>query len=199
MYARNRAPDAEPFRIALAKRPKLVQDIGFLLTPETAFNGNPDLGTPPPIGPQGPGDLTRWMGLPWQCDAFSCQQVLMQADFPTAVWWPALLPIDVLPEANYDSMMRDDLSDDERLKFFESRVAWSRGVAGIGYHANASYWDGITNMIALWERMGFVVRRPGPGGDGRLAAIPREVFGEVGRGNMEGRFKWNPTMGDLPN
>jgi len=199
MYARNRAPDAEPFRIALAKRPKLVQDIGFLLTPETAFNGNPDLGTPPPIGPQGPGDLTRWMGLPWQCDAFSCQQVLMQADFPTAVWWPALLPIDVLPEANYDSMMRDDLSDDERLKFFESRVAWSRGVAGIGYHANASYWDGITNMIALWERMGFVVRRPGPGGDGRLAAIPREVFVEVGRGNMEGRFKWNPTMGDLPN
>ncbi|MEQ9334439.1 CTQ-dependent glycine oxidase GoxA [Thalassobaculum sp.] len=199
MYARNRDRTAEPFRIALAKRPSLLQDIGFLLTPETAFNGNPDLGTPPPIGPQGPGDLTRWMGLPWQCDAFSCQQVLMQSDFPTAVWWPALLPIDVLPETYYENMMRSDLSDDERLKFFESRVAWSRGVAGIGYHANASYWDGITNMIALWERMGFVVRRPGPGGDGKLAAIPGEVFVEVGRGNMEGRFQWKPSMGDLPN
>jgi len=199
MYARNTDPKAEPFRIALGDRPTLLQDVGFLLTPQTAFEGNPDLGTPPPIGPQGPGDLTRWMGLPWQCDAFSCQQVLMQEDFPTAVWWPALLPIDVLPEDYYDNMMRTDLSDEERIRFFENRVAWSRGVAGIGYHANASYWDGITNMITLWERMGFVVSRPGPEGDGRIAAIPREVFVEVGRGNMEGRFKWTPSMGDLPN
>jgi len=199
MYARHRDPAAEPFRLALGKRASLVQDIGFLLTPETAFNGNPALGTPPPIGPQGPGDLTRWMGLPWQCDAFSCQQVVMQTDFPTAVWWPALLPIDVLPEEYYRNMMRDDLPVDQRLKFFESRVAWSRGVAGIGYHANASYWDGITNMIALWERMGFVVKRPGPTGDPRLAAIPDEVYVEVGRGNMEGRFRWTPSMGDLPN
>jgi len=200
MYARNRDPKSEPFRIALGKRPTLIQNIGFLLTAETAFEGNPQLGTPPPIGPQGPGDLTRWMGLPWQCDAFSCQQVVMQADFPTAVWWPALLPIDVLPEVYYKNMMRDDLAADERLKFFENRVAWSRGVAGIGYHANASYWDGITNMIGLWQRMGFVVRLPGPaGGDPKLAAIPKEVFVEVGRGNMEGRFQWKPSMGDLPN
>lgn len=199
MYARNYDPKAEPFRIALGNRPSLIQNIGFLLDVKTAFEGNPELGTPPPIGPQGPGDLTRWMGLPWQCDAFSCQQVLMQADFPTAVWWPALLPIDVLPEAYYQNMMRADLSEDERLKFFENRVAWTRGVAGIGYHANASYWDGITNMIALWERMGFVVKRPGPGGDGKLAAIPKEVFVEVGRSNMEGRFPWKPSMGDLPN
>lgn len=199
MYARNTDPKAEPFRIARGDRPTLIQNIGLLLDAKTAFEGNPALGTPPPIGPQAPGDLTRWMGLPWQCDAFSCQQVHMQSDFPTAVWWPALLPIDVLPEAYYRNMMREDLSDDERLKFFENRVAWSRGVAGIGYHANASYWDGITNMIALWERMGFVVSRPGPRGDGRLATIPREVFVEVGRSNMEGRFRWTPGMGDLPN
>src|SRR5690606_34952095 len=70
LYARNRDPKAEPFRIALGKRPTLIQNIGFLLTAETAFKGNPELGTPPPLGPQGPGDLTRWMGLPWQCDAF---------------------------------------------------------------------------------------------------------------------------------
>ena len=54
-------------------------------------------------------------------------------------------------------------------------------------------------MIALWERMGFVVKRPGPTGDPRLAAIPDEVYVEVGRGNMEGRFRWTPSMGDLPN
>ena len=197
MYARNLSPAAEPFRIALGDRKSLIQNIGRLLTPEKAFNGGN--GAPPPIGPQGPGDLTRWMGLPWQCDAFSCQQVVMQADFPTAVWWPALLPIDVLPEAYYRNLMRTDLPAEERVKFFQNRVAWSRDVAGIGYHANASYWNGITNMITLWERMGFVVKQPGPADPGRPPGIPRELYVEVGRSNMEMNFNWKPSDGMLPN
>ena len=65
------------------------QDLGMLLTPELAFAGTD--ATPPPIGPQAPGDLTRWMGLPWQGDAFSCQQVVFPNDFPIASWWPALV------------------------------------------------------------------------------------------------------------
>ena len=189
MYARNTDDTAEPFRIAHGDRPSLNQDLGRLLTPEVAFDGFGD--TPPPIGPQMAGDLTRWMGLPWQCDAFSCQQVLMQQNYPTAVWWPALLPIDVLPEAYYEAMLDEDLPEAERAKFRASRVAWSRGVAGIGYHANASYWDGITNMITLWERMGFVVRKPSPAGD---------LFVETqNAGDMEHRFDWQPRDGMLPN
>lgn len=199
MYARHTDKTAEPFRLAFAERDRIGQNLGRLLTHDKAMHGDKTLGTPPPIGPQGAGDLTRWMGLPWQCDAFSCQQVLMQSDFPTAVWWPALLPIDVLPEAYYDKMMDEHLSADARIKFFESRVDWKRGVAGIGYHANASYWDGITSMIALWERMGFVVKRPGlPGAKGALAAIPDEVYVETGRGNVEKRFDWSPDSGDVP-
>lgn len=201
MYARQYHREADPFRLAHKERAELVQNIGRLLTLEKAVNGNPDLNTPPPLGHQWAGDLTRWMGLPWQCDAFSCQQVLMQEDFPTAVWWPALLPIDVLPEENYQQLMDESLSDAERVKFYENRVDWKRGVAGIGYHANASYWDGITNMISLWQRMGFVVKREGPkgAGEGSLAAVPKEMYVEVGRGNVEGRFDWKPPMGDLPN
>lgn len=196
MYARAQGQSTEPFRIALGNRPSLIQNIGRLLTPETVMNGGN--GAPPPIGPQMPGDLTRWMGLPWQCDAFSCQQVVMQEEFPTAVWWPALLPVDVLPEAYYLQLLRTDLSPEERLRFYNSRVPWSRGVAGIGYHANASYWDGITNMITLWQRMGFVVQRPGPNDADRPAGIPDEMYVEVGRGNMEMRFDWRPEDGQLP-
>ena len=189
MYARHYDDSAEPFRIAHGARPGLNQDLGRLLTPEIAFDGFGD--SPPPIGPQMAGDLTRWMGLPWQCDAFSCQQVLMQQNYPTAVWWPALLPIDVLPEAYYTAALDEDLPEAERDKYMASRVNWSRGVAGIGYHANASYWDGITNMITLWERMGFVLRMPSPRGD---------VFVELQRGeDMETRFDWNPSQGMLPN
>jgi len=201
MYARKYNRKVEPFRLAHKERPTLVQNVGRLLTLDKAIKGDRGLKTPPPLGHQWAGDLTRWMGLPWQCDAFSCQQVLMQEDFPTAVWWPALLPIDVLPEKNYEQLMDDSLDDAERVKFFENRADWKRGVAGIGYHANASYWDGITNMITLWERMGFVVKRPGPSaaGKGQLSAIPKEMYVEVGRGDVESRFVWKPSMGDLPN
>ncbi|SMF20333.1 hypothetical protein SAMN06265365_104289 [Tistlia consotensis] len=201
MYARAKDPKAEPFRIAHGDRARLVQTVGRLLTAEKAFEGSKSKNgeVPPPIGPQMAGDLTRWMGLPWQCDAFSCQQVLLQENFPTAVWWPALLPIDVLPEVYYRQLLRTDLSPDERLKFFENRVAWSRGVAGIGYHANGSYWDGITNMITLWERMGFVVKRPGPSDPERPKAIPEVLYVEVGRDDtMEFRFDWKKRDGMLP-
>lgn len=179
--AGNKGTDA--YRIAKGNRESLTQDIGRLLTPEKAFKGTRE--TPPPIGPQMPGDLTRWMGIPWQCDAFSCQFVEFGNDFPNAVWWPALLPIDVLPQAYYNQVMRTDLDDDTRLKFAESRVTWSRGVAGIGYHAEASYSDGLSRMVALWDRMGFVVKRPGPVDDGAPEKLRHDFFVEVDRGSMD--------------
>lgn len=174
-----------PYRIAPAtdRSPSLVQDLGPLLTPERAFSGY--RGTPAAIGPQMPGDLTRWMGIPWQCDAFSCQHVTFANDFPTATWWPALLPVDVLPEAYYDVVMDARLPAGERVKFFENRVAWSRGAAGIGYHASASYTDGLNRMVYLWNRMGVVVRRPGPRDPHRPPEIPATLYVEVDRGSMD--------------
>lgn len=188
-----------PFRIrhATDRDKRLIQNLGLLLTPEKAFGGYQ--GTPPAIAPQMPGDLTRWMGLPWQCDAFSCQQVVFSNDFPNAAWWPALLPIDVLPEAYYRQMMDPTLSPDERVKFFESRVMWSRGVAGIGYHASASYYDGLNAMIYLWGRMGFVVSRPGPTDPAKPPAIPARVFVEVDRGSLDLTTNSPPNLGLPPN
>lgn len=173
-----------PFRIKPDDQSEtLVQNLGLLLTPEVAFEGHK--GTPPAIGAQKPGDLTRWMGLPWQCDAFSCQHVTFSNDLPTANWWPALLPIDVLPELYYQAIMDPELSEDERVKFFQSRVPWSRGVAGIGYHAQAGYTDGLSAMLNLWDKMGFVVRRDGPNDEGAPKVIPKEVYVEVDRGSMD--------------
>jgi len=175
---------SEPYRIALAtdRAPDLIQDFGMLLTPDLALNGVGD--TPSVIGHQMPGDLTRWMGLPWQCDAYSCQQVTFASDFPVANWWPALVPIDVMPEAYYNGLMNTSIPQPERQSFLEDRVVWSRGVAGVGYHAEASYLDGIRQMVALWSRMGFVVRLPGPDDPNRPPNTPAEVYVEVGRGNL---------------
>ena len=174
-----------PYRIALAtnRDPALVQDLGPLLTTATAFQGYGK--TPPAVAPQMPGDLTRWMGIPWQCDAFSCQRVAFGNDFPNAEWWPALLPIDVLPEVFYRQLMDPALPQRERVKFFENRVPWSRGVAGLGYHVSGSYLDGLNAMVQLWGRMGFVVSRPGPTDAHRPESIPAEVFVEVDRGALD--------------
>ncbi|MBR1217974.1 CTQ-dependent glycine oxidase GoxA [Bradyrhizobium sp. U87765 SZCCT0131] len=172
-----------PFRIAISRRPGLIQDVGLQLNPQNVFAGNPQRPQDgAPVGPQAPGDLTRWMGVPWQGDAFSCQSVLTGDGFPTPVWWPALLPVDVLPEGFYKQMMRTDLPLEERLRFYHARVAWSRGAAGIGLHVEASYTDGLRRMIDLWSKMGVVVRRSGPKD---IAGVPAEVFVEVQRGTTD--------------
>ncbi len=198
MYARDTDEKQDLFRLAHAEEPEsIVQNLGRLLTPEILMNGFGDEAAP--IGPQIRGGLTRWMGLPWQCDAFSCQAVRMQENFPTAVWWPALLPIDVLPEEYYNILKNPETTPAEQAKFFENRVAWSRDVAGTGYHANAGYWDGLINMISLWERMGYVVKKTLPENPDRPNAIPDEVYVEVERRSMEMRFDWKKTDGVVPN
>ncbi len=54
-------------------------------------------------------------------------------------------------------------------------------------------------MIRLWERMGFVVSRPGPTDPGRPQDIPDTLYVEVGRyDTMEFRFDWQPPDGMLP-
>lgn len=193
---RHKAMYSGAYRIALGDRPSLLQDLGRLLTPERAFKGYRK--TPPAIGPQMPGDLTRWMGIPWQGDAFSCQFVEFSNDFPNAVWWPALLPIDILPEAYYRQTLRKDLSPEARLRFFNSREQWSRGVSGIGYHANASYVDGLAAMVALWGRMGFVVSRPGADDEEAPEELKGDLFVEVDRGSMDLQTDGQPNLGIAP-
>ncbi|MDJ0838974.1 MAG: CTQ-dependent glycine oxidase GoxA [Acidobacteriota bacterium] len=203
----------KPYRIKLDTQGKgrdgLLQDFGPQLTAAKVFCGFE--GTPPAIGPQMPGDLSRWMGLPWQPDAFSCQYVNTAKDFPTITWWPALLPIDVIPEAFYKILMDTDRPYMERIKFYQNRVPWSRGVAGLGYHAEASYSDGLNNMVQLWGEMGFVVARRGPEPPKEVIAmlegksrqeqkeillnfwIPPVIYVEVERGTMDLIYNTNPN------
>lgn len=178
MYGRFHDPEAEPFRIAARKRRRFVQDLGPVLTAEAVFGGRG--GAPAPVGPQMAGDLTRWMGAPWQVEAFSCQQTLMREQFPTAAWWPASYPTDVLTERSYGMLMDPGLAAAARRTAFETRESWWRDVPGIGYETDAREEGGLIGLIALWENLGFVVRKPAPRDPAAPAGLPSEVFVEVG-------------------
>lgn len=194
--------DTEPYRIKIGQREKIseqVKKLGLLLKPETVFKGakrakklsgetisyyglHPDS----PIGPQNPGDLTRWLGLPWTPDAFSCQSVLYSDDAPNISWWPALLPVSVLTEKDFNRLSDERLSDDQKLEIFYTRRAWTRGVSGIGYHTQGSYNDGLSRMIHLWSHMGFVIKKQRPNNlsEELKKFIPKEIYVETGRGSM---------------
>ncbi len=174
----------EAFRIAIGDRKSLYQDLGSKLT-ASDFVMTEKM-TNSPIGKQMAGDLTRWMGIPWQCDVFSCQDVPQERDFPTATWWPAQIPINVLPEEFYQQAIDESLSEQERILFANQRKRWTRQVAGIGYHSNQSYWDGIENMISLWQTMGFVIRRGEKSTDiDNGSFLNDEFFVETGRGLID--------------
>ena len=136
-----------------AQREQFNQNLGRLLTPEIAFEDSVTLHL---HRPQMAGDLTRWMGLPWQCDAFSRQQVLCR-ELPNGRLVVTLLPIDVSTEAYYEAALDEDLP--EEYVQAASRVSWSRGVAG-RVSCQRKLLGCITNMITVWERMGFVRMPP---------------------------------------
>lgn len=184
LYARYYDASAEPFRIARSKSRSLVLDLGPVLTSEILFHGYNE--EPSPLHRQPPGGLTRWMGLPWQADVFSCQYVETERAFPQLTWWPTQIPVNVLPEDFYQLAIDTEQSSEQRRLFASQRRHWARQVAGVGYHANHSYWDGLTNMIELWQRMGFVVRCPPAPDDLDLGAdLSGDFFVEVGRGVVD--------------
>lgn len=187
--------DDEPFRLAVGNRELLSENMGRLITPENTIPPADGITEQKyfPIGPQSPGDLTRWMGLPWQPDAFSCQNINFANDFPTLVWWPALLPVEVFPEFAYQQISNPGLTREEKMPFINTRVAWARGGAGIGYHANGSYFDGLNRMVYAWEQMGFVLKRKTP--DDLVDLLGDYVYVEVERGSMDLEFLEKPNLG----
>lgn len=174
---------SELFRIKMTEGEDPDRDWGPVLSAEIAMaDGGP-------LDSNYPGSLTRWMGLPWQCDAASCQNVYLPQDFPIPVWWPANLPVDVLPTAYYEHSLDTTLPEEQRRRFFSSRVPWTRGVGAVGYHAQGGYMQAITHIVNDWAYLGFVVRKPGPerveGNPPGLEPLPSIMYVETERGQLQ--------------
>jgi len=108
-----------------------------------------------------PGDLTKWMGIPWQSDAGSCQAVFTETQYPTPAWWAANLPVYVLPEDAYKKMNQTNITDETRRSLFASRLPWlhTADTGYVGYHAEGGYTNGLIAMVYQWKNVGMVTGR----------------------------------------
>ncbi|MFJ8713189.1 LodA/GoxA family CTQ-dependent oxidase [Streptomyces violaceus] len=136
-----------------------------------------------------PGDLTKYMALPWQADFYECH----------THWWPAQRPDDVYPESHFLALIRaaGDQGADGAGQF-PFRQPWARGVGqqviykpklvrGAGESEGAyrtrvaEQWKrirehaGDNDMVEQWSRLGFVVPRRAPDGSRALVETERSV------------------------
>ena len=159
----------------------------YRLRPRSANNPEPDYGDQlthekvvdenGPLYFTAPGDLTRWMAVPWQTDTSSCRSGY-EPDYdpflPT--FWPARVPNHVLTEENYRIVMNESgrHTMEERLAAFNNRAVWLRGLPG-------EYRDQIEEMIHRFGLLGVLQKRPGP----KDPAFPNVIYVELEVGYEE--------------
>ena len=145
-----------PFRVAERPANASEPDYGPVLTWAIASA---------PFGPlsgSAPGDLTRWMAVPWQTDTASCRSGYTWNGNPypdtyIPTFWPSRVPNDVMTEHRYALVVNAALPMDVRLDAFYHRVRWLRG-----FDYDGPYLPQIARMIVQFGDLGVIEARPNP-------------------------------------
>ncbi|MCB0321331.1 MAG: LodA/GoxA family CTQ-dependent oxidase, partial [Bdellovibrionales bacterium] len=139
------------FRLRHREPHELKHPLPSQLTPEFALN---------PEGPLSrlqPGDLTKWMALPWQVDAAMCRYSYDTDDDPYLdTFWPARVPNHVLTSEDYQTVMNRELPLEVRQEAFQRRSPWFRN---LDLHAQGS--NPMNQMLQEWHRMLLISEKPG--------------------------------------
>lgn len=122
-----------------------------------------------------PGDLTKWMGIPWQSDAGSCQVVFVEKQYPIPSWWAANLPVHVFPQESYQKLLDPNILEDTKRNIYANRLVWlhTADTGFIGYHAEGGYLNGLINMVYQWDKIGIVTGRKL---DVDIEGLPKTVY-----------------------
>lgn len=151
-----------PFRVRHRDPGKPEPEYGSVLAPQTALDVDG------PLYGQGPGDLTRWMAVPWQTDTARCRSGYYLGYGPRydpylPTFWPARVPNHVLTQDDYETAVGPGSAPEERRAAFERRAVWDRWLPQ----------DRIEQMNAMvkdFGKLGLVERRPGAADDPDLPA-----------------------------
>jgi len=136
-------------------------DYGEVLTPQRV------LGDTGPLAASGPGDITKWMAVPWQTDTASCQSgYVPKVDPYLPSFWPSRVPNHVLTEDDYNVVVNAQRPLSERVAAFNTRINWLYNL-----NLDAPYGEQLKTMISSFGKLGVVERRPNPN-----ASDPNDPF-----------------------
>ena len=108
-----------------------------------------------PLHQQGPGDINRWMGLPWQADTAYCRAGYDTAYDPFApTFWPARVPNKVLTTRDYALVIDPAQSHATRVEAFTQRTSWNKPLHG-------STAQQMEQMVRIYGSMGLLEVLPG--------------------------------------
>jgi hypothetical protein len=136
------------------------RDYGDVLTPTVA------LGSQGPLHMVSPGDITRWMAVPWQTDTSSCgaaypdstvQRPYPFPDLPS--FWPALAPNRVLTAQAYQLLLQTELGVTARRQAFAGRKSWTRHFPD----ENTNFTGRNRKFVKDWSLLGIITEQLGPG------------------------------------
>ncbi len=162
---------AEPYRLKVLPEGEATQlDFGDVLTPEIALD--PVNG---PCSVNGPGSLTRWMGVPWQTDEASCLSGYTVSNYLSLPsFWAARVPNQVFSEDSYLRVQAGDVNIAQRLKHFDYRQDWLRDI-------EADHLKRLNNMVAEWNHLGIITREETPAPNNQEGFLPDVYWVEKGR------------------
>jgi hypothetical protein len=151
---------AAPFRFRHRAPDDPEPDLGAQLNPQNLLVPNG------PLYAQGPGDISRWMALPWQGDTATCLSGYnAQYDPYLPTFWPARVPNQVLSEEDYFKVIDASLPLDQRIAAFHRREHWQT--------PNPNSGALMAQMVADFGKMPVVEARPGVKGD---PVFPETLF-----------------------
>lgn len=140
---------SKPFRIRARPEAEVEADYGPSLNQKIVMQPGG------PLYAQGPGDISRWMALPWQGDTAFCRSGYEPTYDPyLPTFWPARVPNQVLTEEAYQIVMNTALPHEQRIAAYNHRPAWTRGLPAEPVAA-------MIDMVAHFHDMGIVEARPG--------------------------------------
>jgi hypothetical protein len=138
-----------PFRIRQRPPGEAAPDYGATLNQATALSAQG------PLHAQSPGDLNRWMGLPWQADTAFCRAGYDTDYDPFApTFWPARVPNHVLTAEDYAIVIDPSQPMDRRIEAFSKRTSWNKPL-----HGDTA--GQMVEMVRIFGSMGLVESRPG--------------------------------------
>jgi hypothetical protein len=143
----------KPFRIRRRPPGRAAPRYGKTLNQQKALSRGG------PLFEQGPGDLTRWMGLPWQADTAFCRAGYDTTyDLYQPTFWPARVPNHVLTDVDYALVIDQTQPRARRLEAFIARTSWVEPLHG-------KTAEQMEQMVRVFASMGLLEARPGVQGD----------------------------------